>query len=206
MFTASHLRSIRRRRSHAYQSPKLTWLQVRMCMVWLPVLLLVANRAQAGTRHEAALDVRLQGLVDELRAQLKVPEPVAVSLVDKNPLMASVEAVKGRDDAFVLSLETSFVETLTEDELRAVLAHELGHVWIFTHHPYLQTERLANDIAMRLVSRESLERVYNKVWKDGIKGNRERFLSEPKVQRVAVQRVAAQKVSAEPIQVAAAPR
>ena len=33
--------------------------------------------------------------------------------------------------------------------------HELGHVWIFTHHPYLQTEQLANRIAMRLVSRTS---------------------------------------------------
>jgi len=54
---------------------------------------------------------------------------------------------------------------LTDDDIKAVVAHELGHVWIFTHHPYLQTEQLANEIAMRLVTRESLEPVYAKVQK-----------------------------------------
>ena len=47
-----------------------------------------------------------------------------------------------------------------------MVAHELGHVWIYTHHPYLQTEQLANQIAMRVVSRESLDSVYGKVWAD----------------------------------------
>jgi hypothetical protein len=57
------------------------------------------------------------------------------------------------------------------------VAHELGHVWIFTHHPYLQTERLANSIAMRGVTRESLERVYRKVWqREGVKGDLVQFL------------------------------
>jgi len=162
-------------------------------MFWIPILLLVANRIEANERHEVALDARIQGLVDELRAQLSVPQTVTVSLVPKNPLVASVEAVRGRDDAFVLALDSDFVNVLTEDELRAVLAHELGHVWIFTHHPYLQTERLANDIAMRLVSRESLE----KVWKDGIKGDRARFLGAPKPPKI---------VEAAALQVASSPR
>jgi predicted Zn-dependent protease len=66
---------------------------------------------------------------------------------------------------------------LTPDELEAAIAHELGHVWVFTHHPYLQTEELANQIAMRAVSRESLERVYGKVWeRGGMKGDLVRFL------------------------------
>ena len=169
------------------------WLRVRACIVWLPVLLLAGNRAEANERHETTLDARIQGLVDDLRAQLSIPQTVTVSLVAKNPLMASVESAKGHD-AFVLSLESAFVDELSEDELRAVVAHELGHVSIFTHHPYLQTERLANQIAMRLVSRETLEKVYDKVWRDGVKGDRVRFLGEPP-----------QKV-AEAVQVAAAPR
>ena len=58
-----------------------------------------------------------------------------------------------------------------------ILAHELGHVWVSTHHPYLQTERLANSIAMRVVSRDSLERVYEKMWaRDGRKGDLLAFL------------------------------
>jgi hypothetical protein len=49
----------------------------------------------------------------------------------------------------------------------------------FGHHPYLQTERLANEIAMRVVSRESLLRVYRKVWeRGGAKGDLARFLGE----------------------------
>ena len=66
-----------------------------------------------------------------------------------------------------MSFEESFIGTLNEDELRAVIAHELGHVWIFTHHPYLQTEALANNVAMRVVTRDSLERVYAKVRQHG---------------------------------------
>ncbi len=50
-------------------------------------------------------------------------------------------------------------------EVRAVVAHELGHVWMFTHHPYLPTEMLANEVALRVVDRQVLEQVYEKVWK-----------------------------------------
>jgi hypothetical protein len=38
-------------------------------------------------------------------------------------------------------------------------------VWIFTHHPFLQTEELANQIAMQVVPRDTLAAVYDKVWK-----------------------------------------
>ncbi|MCI0721982.1 MAG: hypothetical protein L0338_23875, partial [Acidobacteria bacterium] len=63
-------------------------------------------------------------------------------------------------------------------ELSASIAHELGHVWIFTHHPYLQTELLANQIALRVVAREDLEKTYEKVWKDKGKGDIKEFLGE----------------------------
>jgi hypothetical protein len=78
-----------------------------------------------------------------------------------------------------MSFDARFLASLHDEELIAIVAHELGHVWIFTHHPYLQTERLANSVAMRVVSRESLERVYVKVWqREGVKGNLAQFLGE----------------------------
>ena len=51
-----------------------------------------------------------------------------------------------------------------EDHTFAAAAHELGHVWIFTHHPFLQTEEGANRVALQLVDRKTLEEVYAKVW------------------------------------------
>ena len=114
----------------------------------------------------AAESRRVQDLVDAMRIELAVSHEVSVELVAANPLKASVEPVKGAAGTFRLSIEQSFLEQLTPVELRAVIAHELGHVWIYTHHPYLQTEQMANQIALRVVSRESLDSVYGKVWPD----------------------------------------
>ena len=123
------------------------------------------------------LEAALQEEVDALRSRLSIPVAVSASIVEVNPLLVSVEASKDAAGVFQLSFERRFLANLTADELRAVIAHELGHVWIFTHHPYLQTERLANDVAMRVVSRESLEHVYAKVWQQsGTKGDLVRFL------------------------------
>jgi hypothetical protein len=146
----------------------------RALAVWLPFLLLAATSARANERPDAKI-VRLQAIVDALRSELAIPEEVTLELVPENPRMASVEPSK-KGDGFVLAIEDAFVDRLTESELKSVIAHELGHVWIFTHHPYLQTEQLANRIAMRVVSRESLEHVYGKVWKEGAKGDLGRFL------------------------------
>jgi predicted Zn-dependent protease len=91
----------------------------------------------------------------------------------------SVQAPTEPGAPFRLAIEESCLEVLTEAELRAAIAHELGHVWVFTHHPYLQTEELANRIAMRGVSRQTLERVYEKVWKRvGTKGDLALFFGE----------------------------
>jgi hypothetical protein len=145
------------------------------------LILLVPLRAKphaaslAETREEVA--ARIQRVLDGLRGKLAIPAAVEVTVVDQNALAFSVAPPKVEGGAFVLSIEASYLDILSEEELEAALAHELGHVWIFTHHPYLQTELLANRIAMRTTSRDSLASVYEKVWKRlGAKGNLIQFL------------------------------
>jgi len=106
---------------------------------------------------------RVQDSVEAIKARLNLPYEVTAQIVDEHPLMVAVAPAPGRRDSFQLSLEGAFIDELSSEELDAVVAHELGHVWIFTHHPYLQTEQLANEIAMRVVSRQTLEAVYAKV-------------------------------------------
>jgi hypothetical protein len=134
---------------------------------------LAAERANATSAPEG----KLQALVKALKSRLEITAPIVVSIVPSNALMMSVEAPTATRKTFLLSVEASFLEALTDEELEAAVAHELGHVWIFTHHPFLQTEELANQIAMRAVKRENLERVYAKVWeRGGTKGDLARFL------------------------------
>jgi hypothetical protein len=145
----------------------------------------IASSAEPGgsgpeTPSVARLDPKhIQSVVDDLLSRLALPQKVGVAVVPKNPLMLSVESVDDGSDAFLLSLEEDFLGELTDEELQAAIAHELGHVWIFTHHPFLQTEALANRIAMRIVSRESLVQVYEKLWKrQGTKGDVTRFVGD----------------------------
>lgn len=107
---------------------------------------------------------RAQEVVDNFRAALPIPNDVQVALVMHEPLVFTVVPLDPGKDHFQLSMEVGFLLKLDDDELRAALAHELGHVWIFTHHPYLQTERLANSIGQRLENRDSFERLYRKLW------------------------------------------
>ena len=148
-------------------------------LIALPLLLLpallprkVSARKPFGTSagskprpSPAAREARIQQVVDELRTRLSIKDPVLVSLVDRNDMVVTVERSQNDSGAFSLLMEAGFLETLNDGELEAVIAHELGHVWIFTHHPYLHTEELANEIAMRVVNRETLAGVYEKVWK-----------------------------------------
>ena len=145
-------------------------------LLWLLPLRLDALPAPA----EKLEIVALQDLTDELRTRLEIAERVHVTLVDHNPLVMSVETLAGRTGPFIITVDREFIGELSQKEVEAALAHELGHVWIYTHAPYLQTERLANDIAMRVVNRSAFEPVYEKVWaRTGIKGNLIEFIGPP---------------------------
>ncbi len=125
----------------------------------------------------------LQDVTDDLRTRLQIAERVQVDLVDHNPLVMSVETLGGRTGPFVITVDRDFIHELSHDEAEAAIAHELGHVWIYTHAPYVQTERFANDVAMRVISRSAFEPVYEKVWaRTGIRGNLIEFLGPPSQQ------------------------
>lgn len=145
------------------------------------VLLLVAGRwSYAQERPQAEARARVQRVVDRLRDRLAIPEDVRVDLVSENPRVVSVQRSKDERGVFLLSVQESFLDVLDDSDVEAMVAHELGHVWIYTHHPYLQTEQLANRIAMRHVTRAQLTEVYRKLWgtaalTDGLQG----FLGVP---------------------------
>jgi hypothetical protein len=107
---------------------------------------------------------KIADIVDGLRGQLGISANIQVKVVPNNRLAMSTEPLDGGREDFLLSIDTAFLSHLDSDELTAALAHELGHVWIFTHHPFLQTEALANQIAMRVVPRDLLKTLYLKLW------------------------------------------
>lgn len=149
-------------------------------LAWISALLLLVGATTSYADYVPRNDPkRLQVVVDDLARRLALEATITATIVQSNALLVSVEPEDGRADTFRLSFEDSFLDGLDDEGLRAVVAHELGHVWIFTHHPYLQTESLANSVAMRVVSRESLEKVYDKVWeRRGTKGTIARFLGQ----------------------------
>jgi predicted Zn-dependent protease len=156
-----------------------------VCLVYLVIISMLGGRASAAEHGYTPRNDfgRIQRLVNELKERLSITQEVTVAIVAVNSRLASVESLKEPHGSFLLALQDDFLDRLTEDELQAVIAHELGHVWIFTHHPYLQTERLANRIAMQLVTRESLAQVYEKMWAhNGSKGDLIRFLGDDGVQ------------------------
>jgi hypothetical protein len=144
--------------------------------VVLPLCLLLLQPAVAAGDYGTI--AQLQDITDKLRHRMEILERVVVTVVDHNPLVMSVETLGGRNGPFVITADRDFIDSLNADELSAALAHELGHVWIYTHHPYLQTERLANEIALRVTSLEVMPPLYEKVWKRlGIKGNLADYIS-----------------------------
>ena len=134
--------------------------------------------ATAEATSDATLE-HIKAIVNDLRTQLEMSADVEVTIAAQNIKMVSVEHLGPARDSgsFVMCFDQAFLSTLDDEELRAAVAHELGHVWIFSHHPFLQTEALANDIAMRVVSRASLKKIYTKLWAHlGVSGDLSEFL------------------------------
>ena len=156
----------------------LLWL-LPLRLEYLPGVSVDAS-GRGGERSEI---VELQDLTNDLRGRLQIDQSVIVEIVDHNPLVMSVETLSGRTGPFVISIDRDFIHELSRDEAKAAIAHELGHVWIYTHAPYVQSERMANDIAMRVINRSAFEPVYEKVWsRTGIRGNLIEFLGPPSQQ------------------------
>jgi hypothetical protein len=155
---------------------------VAFCLIG-PALAASTAFAASSTVASDKRSRQLQRMLERVKERLGLDYPVTLELVPKNRHLISVETVTGPDRKFLVKVEERMLELLGDDELEAALAHELGHVWVFTHHPFLQTEQLANDVAMRVVTRDALARVYDKVWKAGAeKGDLAAFLGpEPSV-------------------------
>jgi Zn-dependent protease with chaperone function len=132
----------------------------RTCVAALCVSVFASAPAHAAGDRE-----RIQQIVDDLKTRLAIPQTINVTVVRTNPKLFSVAPVEHENGTFLLSVEEDFAQALNEDELTAAVAHELGHVWIYTHFPYLQTEELANDVASRVIDRGTLGPLYDKVWK-----------------------------------------
>ena len=159
----------------------LSALPLLRVLVASAVIVYCASATSAAAQDSASTQqARIQQIVDGMSAKLGIAEPVRVSIVPTNRLLMSVEPA---EHFFELKVEDGWADVLDQQELTAAVAHELGHVWIFTHHPFLQTEQLANEVAMRLVSARDLAQLYDKVWKrTNVKGDLARFLG-PEVAR-----------------------
>jgi hypothetical protein len=141
----------------------------KVARVFLPAFFLFfTNRALAEQRlSQKEMIKRIQAITTQLESRLQMTQEIEVSIVPTEVRMLSVQRIhnaSGNGELFLISVDKRFLKGLTETELRAALAHELGHVWIFSHHPYLQTEALANEIAARAVSRDDLKTLYGKLW------------------------------------------
>jgi predicted Zn-dependent protease len=141
----------------------------------LSLLMLAALQGKLHATPAEMSDGRLSATALKLVDRLKFHAAVAVRIDARNERMVSVEVLP--DGGYVVSFDESFLKSLTEDETVAALAHELGHVWIFTHHPYLQTEEQANEVALRITDRATLKRVYLKMTtQTGIAANLDEIL------------------------------
>jgi hypothetical protein len=137
---------------------------------WLPILLsaglalgFICNSSEYAAGKPPSPDLPLMlALLSDLQEKMAIPDRIRITVVEKNDRVISVYRNPLNPTEFTIRCERSFLELLTIDELRAAIAHELGHVWIFTHHPYLQTEELANRIAAKVVRAEDLNNIQSK--------------------------------------------
>ena len=137
----------------------------RALRLWITVslILMVQSSAVEGWNRLQHNARKIKDIVADLKKQLNISVEITTAVVPEDELLVSVAPVRGRRDAFRISFDAAFLAMLDEAELPAAVAHELGHVWIFTHHPYLHTEQLANAIAHRVVTVTQIDRLYEKV-------------------------------------------
>jgi len=143
---------------------KIEWSH-RALRLWVAVCLILVVQASAvegwnRLQHNAR---KIKGILADLKKQLDISVDISTAVVPKEELLVAVSPDRKRKGSFKIAFDAAFLAMLDEDELRAAIAHELGHVWIYTHHPYLHTEDLANAIAHRIVTPTELDRVYEKV-------------------------------------------
>jgi hypothetical protein len=120
---------------------------------------------------------RLDDVASGLATTLEISRHVEVVVVQRNDLVVSVEPITAAEGGYRVVFDQRFFERLNDSEIAAALAHEIGHVWIYSHFPYLQTEALANEIALKVAPRKSLESLYGKLWDyTGVKGDIEELL------------------------------
>ena len=97
------------------------WLGYLIAAGLLLVLVPFKAKAHASSAAETREEVaaRVQRVLDGLRVKLAIPSPVEVSVVEQNALAFSVAPPKVEGGAFVLSIEASYLDLLTEEELEA---------------------------------------------------------------------------------------
>jgi len=140
-------------------------LSCRVVLLFLPAIVFIASGFSMPTEKPSDSQ-SLQDLLPGLKSRLHIPQDVDVAVVPAEERMVAVHRVRQAqaDDRFTIQIDQKFFDSLSSEGLDAAIAHELGHVWIYSHHPYLHTEALANEIAMRVVSRESVKKLYLKLW------------------------------------------
>jgi len=121
--------------------------------------------ASEAAEENVRMEHRIDRIVTDFCHRLGIFQHVTVSVVSDNSHLASATCSSARAQEYEISFDAGFLRTLDDGELDAAVAHELGHIWIFTHFPYLQTESLANQQALKLVSRSELQKVYEKMWR-----------------------------------------
>ena len=149
---------------------------MRRFVLWLPLWTLFIGNA-SGANNVRETTARIGEMLTALKNALQISNNIRVRIVESNHLGMSVEPTDPQKNSFLLSVDGGFVSGLDDEELAAALSHELGHVWIYTHHPFIHTESLANKIAARAVTPAALKKLYAKVWVfEGANGSMDQLL------------------------------
>jgi len=142
--------------------------------IFFLILFWITLPASAGTTDAPG---HLTEIVRSLCSRLQLDVTIEIRIDENNDKMVSTEPLSSVARGYRISFDRRFLETLNDDEIAGAIAHELGHVWIFTHFPYLQTEELANEIALRVVTRDTMKHVYSRLWaRTGVAGNLDELL------------------------------